>query len=302
MKNYSSQIAARKLVSRRVSLGIPRRVKDKQPVDVVTSVGTARNHRVALKGVANWLHLKNGKHLDNLNESDAVEYLMLRSMTVGQSAVDLDRQAINFHILRNHPVPYFLSVFPHNPVDRAYLQSEINLILSNAGERLSLSIRLVVNAGLRAVELITISPAGSLAESQRDAWSQDRFLGRETDKQFVVHGKGGLRRQIRLEAELANELMQRLRPDPICVKDREIIHKSFFDLVAGANFSMQFSALSQKVLGVSRGGHGLRHTFAQKRLRDLLCCGLSYQLALQVLSNELGHFSVQNTLAYLRNS
>lgn len=300
MKNYSAQIAARKVVSERVALGVSRRERNRQCMDAITSVGTARNHRVALKGVAAWLYRKDGKHLKNLNEADALEYLTLRSMTAGQSAVDLDRQAINFHILRDNPIPYFLSVTPRVLEDRAYTKGEIDLLLKNSGDKLNLSIRLAVNAGLRAIELITIAPMGFFAESERD-WSKERFVGRENDMEFIVHGKGGLRRQVRLTQDLATELMQKLRPVPIKVTDREVIHTSFFDLVSGVNFSMQFSNLSSKVLGESHGGHGLRHTFAQQRLRNLLCCSLGYEHALKVLSNELGHFAIKNTLAYLRN-
>lgn len=300
MKNYSAQVAARKIVSARVALGVSRHHGKKQCMDVVTSVGTSRNHRVALGGVAAWLHQKSGKHLKNLNEADAVEYLTLRSITVGQSAVDLDRQAINFHLLRDQPIPYFLSATPRVLENRAYTKGEIDLLLRNCEGKLNLSIRLATNAGLRALELITIAPVGSITESNRD-WCKERFLGRENDAKFIVRGKGGLRRQVCLEPDLAAELMQQLRPIPIQVRDREVIHTSYFDLVFGANFSMQFSMLSQKVLGLSQGAHGLRHSFAQKRVRNLLCCGLEYEFALKVLSNEMGHFAVKNTLAYLRN-
>lgn len=300
MKKYSAKIAARKLVSQRVELGVSRHANKKHCMEVVTSVGTSRNHGVALTGVATWIHHKNGKHLKNLNQDDAVEYLTLRSMTASQSAVDLDRQAINFHILRDDPIPYFKSLIPTELVDRAYTKGEIDLLLQDCGEKLNLSIRLAVNAGLRAIELITIAPVDCLAESNRD-WCKERFIGREADVPFIVHGKGGLRRQVRLKPDLAAELLKQLRPTPIKVRDREVIHTSFFDLVSGVNFSMQFSKLSFEVLGESHGGHGLRHTFAQKRLRDLLCCGLDYEHALKVLSNEMGHFAIKNTLAYLRN-
>lgn len=300
MKKYSAKIAARKLVSQRVELGASRHARDKSYMEVLTSVGTARNHGVALTGVASWLHHKNGKNLKNLNHDDAAEYLTLRSMTAGQSAVDLDRQAINFHLLRDQPIPYFPSVIPRKEVDRAYTKGEIDFLLQNCSDKLNLSIRLAANAGLRAIELITIAPVVCLAESNRD-WHKERFTGREDDIVFVVHGKGGLRRQVRLAPDLAGELMQHLRPAPIKVRDREVIHTSHFDLVSGANFSMQFFILSNKVLGESHGAHGLRHTFAQTRLRDLLCYGLDCDLALKVLSNELGHFAIKNTLAYLRN-
>ncbi|MDT7517120.1 integrase domain-containing protein [Rhodoferax mekongensis] len=300
MKNYSSEIAARKLVSKKVSLGVSRH-QTKEKLAIVTSVGTARNHRNSLKVTADWLLSSKGKHLDNMNESDAIEYLTLRSLTAGQSTVDLARQAMNLHLFSASPIPFFPSTHKKELVNRAYTKGEVELLLKHANSKLGFSIRLAVYAGLRAFELLTIAPAGFFPESDRDAWAEERFLGRGKDCVFVVHGKGGLRRQVRVSQDLADELAQHLLLVPKRIKDREVIHLSYFDLTGGANFSSQFSKLSNKVLGSSRGAHGLRHTFAQQRLRELICCGLSYERALQVLSNELGHFATTNTLAYLRH-
>lgn len=301
MKKYSTEIAARKLVSQRIALGTSRHVRNKMAIEVITSVGTARNHRYALKCAADWLIHGKGKHLKNMNAADAQEYLSFRATTVGQSAVDLGRQAINFHLLRDAPIAYVPSIFPREVEDRGYTDGEIRLLLAAASPRLNFSIQLAMSAGLRALELVTLAPPDCLNESERDAWHAQRFLGRQSDIPFVVHGKGGLRRQVRLSPGLASELFQQLRFSPVQVRDREIYHTSHFDLIGGANFSIQFSNLSEKVLGTSHGAHGLRHTFAQRRLHSLLCLGLSYEDALQVLSNELGHFSTSNTLAYLRN-
>ena len=52
-------------------------------------------------------------------------------------------------------------------------------------------------------------------------------------------------------------------------------------------------------LGFSFGGHGLRYCFAQGRLLDLICIGHSPDKSLKILAQELGHFSVTNTLTYL---
>jgi len=164
-----------------------------------------------------------------------------------------------------------------------------------------LSIEICIDTGMRAVELITIAPLESLTESERNNWHSARFLGREDDVAFVVSGKGGLRRQVRLSRDRAQQLLLHKRPSPITVFDRKVSHRSYFDLIAGANFSMQFSNLSREVLGMSSGAHGIRHSFAQKRLRDLICLGLSFETALLVLSNELGHFATTNTFAYLRD-
>lgn len=301
MKNYNTKIAAEKLVTKRVSLGTSRHQHKHQTIDVITSVGTARNHESALKLAADWLLENKGKHLKNLNESDAVEYLNFRAMTVGQSAVDLARQAINFHLLCEEPIKFVASTIQQKLTNRAYNQTEIDLLVTEANAKLALSIKLAQNAGLRAAELITIAPPTKLQESPRDGWKPNRFVGRENEISFVVHGKGGLCREVRLPTHLATQLIARSRPEPITIVDREVRHQSHFDLLAGVNFSVQFSNLSEKVLWFSHGAHGLRHSFAKKRLHDLICLGLTHDDAMDVLSNELGHFCTANTLAYLRD-
>jgi integrase len=301
MKKYSTTIAARKLVGKSLALGTSRHQVKSEEKHLICGVSTAHAHTRSLKAVGDWMHSTTGKHLKNLNEDDALVYLTARALTVGQSAVDLDRQAINFHLLYENPIPFVASTIERKLTNRAYTEAQIDLLIADASEKMQFSIRVAADAGLRAMELITIAPADWLEESTRDAWSTERFLGRENDVAFVVRGKGGLYRQVRLSPSLAEQLMMRVRPFPITVVDRKVTHKSFFDLTSGVNFSQQFSSLSKRVLGMSNGGHGLRHTFAQSRLRDLMCRGLSFEDALRVLSNELGHFSSNNTFAYLRD-
>lgn len=301
MKNYSASRAARKVVGASLALGTSRHQAKTQGKHVICGVSTAHAHTRALKAVGDWMHSTSGKHLHNLNEEEATIYLTARAMSVGQSALDLDRQAINFHLLHESPIPFFPSTIQQKLTNRAYTEAQIELLTSNANEKMSLSIELANDAGLRAVELITIAPPPCMKESERDAWSNLRFRGRENDIAFVVSGKGGLKRQVRVSRPLADKLMMCLRPSPIAVRDRNVTHTSFFDLTSGANFSAQFTKLSKEVLGMSYGAHGLRHSFAQRRLRHLMCHGLTFEEALRVLSNELGHFSTSNTFAYLRD-
>jgi integrase len=300
MAKYSSFLAARRLVSKRTKLGEPRHHSETNS-DLVKSYGTARSHRCALKVAADWLYEEKSKKLENMNELDAAEYLTLRAMTVNQKTLDLDRQAINFHLFFEDPIPFVASEIQQVLTNRAYCASQIDLMVAEANPKLELSIRIAEHAGLRAQELITIALPEQLQESQRKKWDPRRFAGREDEVPFVVHGKGGLHRQVRLPTELAQRLLGRMRAQFVYVVDREINHKSFFDLVGGTNFSKQFSNLSRKVLGMTNGAHGLRHSYAQRRLRDLMCRGFSFDDAVLIVSNELGHFCTSNTFAYLRD-
>lgn len=301
MKNYSTALTAQLLVSQRVRLGESRHKMKGKKIDVITSLGTARNHQNALKCAADWLVNTKGKHLKNMDIFDVSEYLSLRAISVGQSAVNLARQSINFHLLHDDPVPFIPSQVETKLSNRAYSEGQIGLLLEAANPDMGLSICVARSGGLRAMELITIAPPVLLQESIREGWRPERFVGRETDRCFVVHGKGGLKREVRLSPPVATALLKVARPEPIIVTSRGIRYRSFFKLTAGVNFSAQFSTLSKRILGFSYGGHGLRHSFAKVRLFDLMRLGLNYADSLGVLSNELGHFSTANTTAYLRD-
>ena len=109
MKKYSTSIAARKIVGKRLALGTSRHQCKAENNHKVCGVSTAHSHTRSLKVTGDWLHTYKGKHLENLSEEDAAIYLSLRAMTVGQSAVDLDRQALNFHLFYENPIPFITS-------------------------------------------------------------------------------------------------------------------------------------------------------------------------------------------------
>jgi integrase len=66
----------------------------------------------------------------------------------------------------------------------------------------------------------------------------------------------------------------------------------------GQSWSNSFSKTSNQVLGWRRGGHGLRHTYAQERMREIT--KIEYERALKIVSQEMGHFRANITLIYLR--
>ena len=117
---------------------------------------------------------------------------------------------------------------------------------------------------------------------------------------YTVIGKGGLIREVRLPPYLAQALEQRRLPEPQRLTDRGIHYPQHYDLAGGQRWSNAFSAASQRALGWSRGGHGLRHRYAQERLDELQRTGLSQAQALETVSQEMGHFRPDITLVYLR--
>ena len=112
-------------------------------------------------------------------------------------------------------------------------------------------------------------------------------------------GKGGLVRLVRLPDDLAERLEERRLDRPAPVTDRGIRYLSRYDVGGGEAWSRSFSRASHGALGWSRGAHGVRHGYAQQRMAELQR-HLVYDDALEVVSQELGHFRPEITEEYLR--
>jgi integrase len=300
VKNYSPKIAAQMVVFPNVRHGLSRHMDKELAQKNVTSILTEKAHVQSLTSVASWLHDTTGKHLKNIKKVDAEAYLSERARTHRQSSVSLTRQAINLHLLPHDPLQFVPSSIPTELKDRAYTSAEIAFLSECARPELALSLALCANAGLRGMELLTLASPDQLSMSDRD-WSSDRFCGREDDARFVVWGKGGLHREVRVSPNLAESLKGHQRDSKVTVSHRGAHLPSYFDLLGGHQFSQEFGRLSKEVLGFSHGAHGLRHSFAQRRRLELLCVGLSMETVILTISQELGHFHTKNTMAYLRD-
>ena len=77
---------------------------------------------------------------------------------------------------------------------------------------------------------------------------------------------------------------------------------SSFDvlIVLGGPMSANDEAASDRTMGRSTGAHGLRHSYAQERMTELQNRGLLREVALETVSQEMGHFRPEITEAYLR--
>lgn len=184
---------------------------------------------------------------------------------------------------------------------RAYQDRHIVAIANTfKDEQTKLAILIARDAGLRAHELLTIRKLDEGAEvsRQRD-WSNDRHAYRRNTVEYKVTGKGGLVRTVRLNEQLA-ERLEKLRYDtPVIRRDRGVIYESRYDISAGNSLSQKFTNASVKLLGYSTGLHGLRHSYAQKRLQ-LLIKYFPPRIAKTIVSQELGHMRSSITDVYLR--
>ena len=285
---------ARYLVAGITRHGCPRCSSKEEAAQYIPSIASEVKVRGNIARFLTWLAERRVREADVNQE---IVELFLREGAAKWAQKTLDGYRIAIQKVFDISIPYVHSKKETVSVQRAYRSEQIAFLCERASERLSLSIRIAAAAGLRAVELHTITPMANAQEDERP-WLDERFVFREAERPYVVAGKGGLRREVRLPNDLADEMELEAIP-PKIIREREINYIKHFDLIGGQAFSNAFSRLSLVALGWSTGGHGLRHRFAQDRLRELQRGGFTFESALLILAQELGHFSVTNTKYYL---
>jgi integrase len=291
----SAQAQAEHAVSMKVALGQGRH--DHQGDGRIHSVGTARGYEQALKGFADYLQSNHLGDLGSATVKEAQHYLAGRSALVAQKTLDLDRQAIQMHL--GVPLEVIKSQKETVLSTRSYTPVQVERIVSAQTERNSLATEIAYTAGLRAHELLTLRPVDECRASPHREWSADRFFGRSGER-YTVEGKGGLVREVLLSKELSDRLEARRLAEPSQVVDRGVNYIQHYDLGGGRNWSQSFSAASKRELGFSNGAHGLRHSYAQERMRELQSGGKRYDEARRTVAQEVGHFDKKTTEAYLR--
>ena len=271
----------------------------------VHGLGTARQYTQIFRTAATWFNERHGVQLFHISTDQAKQYLEQRSSDIGQKQLNNEHRALELY-LRHAQKDDALSIdrvrsdIPTIERARAYTDEQIILIRSHQSERLSLSTQVAHLAGLRAAELHTLRRIEERAPSAHRSWSREAYRGREDWARYSVVGKGGLVREIRLPPTLARELEATRLPAPKTITDRDIRIQARYDLIGGKSFSNLFSRTAHKAMGWSEGAHGLRHTYAQRRMDELQACRLSYPQALGIVSQELGHFRPEITEVYLR--
>ncbi len=269
---------------------------------LVHSLGTMRILRTSLGIFGTWfLRRRIGTDLRDVTPEIAREWLSERSACVGQKTLDNDRQAL----VKAYAIDVPRIVSTHTgsrqlaKLSRAYSSAQLTLVSGHQAARNRFSTRLAAAAGLRGQELHTLAPAAERPATSGREWSDDRFLGL-TGVRYTVIGKGGLIREVMVPVDLAAELERRRREAPVTVRDRKINYTSLYDIAGGNAWAKSFSDASKRALTYSHGAHGLRHSYAQRRMAQLQQAGKTYEQALSTVSQELGHFRPEITEIYLR--
>ena len=275
--------------------------------DVVRSVGTVRNYEQSLRKVAQHAINELRISLRELTPVQAIEYLQSRARDVSQSTLDMERQAIQCmmtHVTGQLNSGTTLPVIKAEVEatlarrSRAYTSKQVALVAEHQSPQHKLATKIAYAAGLRAHELLTLRSVEERPADPRPALDT-KFIGRK-GAVYTVQGKGGLVREVLLPHDLAQRLKARKLKNPRRVVDRGVHYQQFYNIAGGRRWSNSFSAASKRVFGWSRGAHGLRHSYAQERMKELACLGSSRAINLTIVSQELGHFRPEITLAYLR--
>lgn len=303
-------------------------VKELQAQGAFKSVRTTSNYQSALKNVVQWLkdEYKAGRverensDLKSLTAKQAQDYLEQRGQEIGQSQLNMERQAIQLMQQKlTHQLPSTITVKGKNgpeektverlPVtkseltqaldSRAYSRWQINEIASHQTDKNALATEIAAAAGLRAHELLTLRLANERPADERPT-RDEKFAVREGER-YTVHGKGGLTREVLIPRELAQRLEESRLSTPQRITDRGVYYSSHYNVGGGNAWSASFTRASQRAIEWSSGAHGMRHTYAQERMSELqLAAGLDYRDALEVVSQEMGHFRPDITEVYLR--
>ena len=292
---------AARAVTKRIAVGSARHSNRND--GKVHSFGTARAYQQALTSISKWLKEKfNNQSLDRMTTEQAHQYLNERRVTVRQKTLDLDRQALQIlpRIGKLERVRSRLDPSPMETGGRAYTPAQVQMVVAAQSEYHSLATEIAHAAGLRGHELLTLRRADKREASTHREWLTERFEGRPGGVRYTVDGKGGLVREVALPEHLAERLEERRHEKPRTVMDRGIRYTQHYDLGGGLAWSRSFSAASKRALGWSTGGHGLRHSYAQERLGDLQRDGHTYDSALELVCQEMGHFRPDITEVYLR--
>ena len=292
----------------------PKAVADKQAANVMkqmqgnnnalSSVGTVRNYEERLSVVAQYANAKLNVGLRDLTVDQAHQYLADRAVEIGQKTLDMERQAIQSmmqnvtnKLSNSDKLDVIKSEHQQILSSRSYTAEQAQIIVNSQTERNALATQISHSAGLRAHELHTLQRLGERTPDPRPAL-KEKFFGR-TGERYTVVGKGGLIREVLIPKDLAERLEERRFEHPQQIVDRGVNYSTHYNINGGNRWSSSFNSASNRSLGWSGGAHGLRHSYAQERMSELKK-SMPYEKALEVVSQEMGHFRANITEVYLR--
>jgi len=273
----------------------------------VTSKKSAKIYKGLMKKVSVEMRIHYKSTLEQMTPEQFREVLQRFSGELTQGSLDNMRVAgqKGFGQMAKHSDQKFDRV--KSTVDqilkaRAYSNEAIKVIHNNGlSEKHKLSVEVIAVGGPRTADLFTLRRIEEQPRSERD--QVELYPDKLGWVPYTVHGKGGMIYTVMLPKELSDRV-EATRIDPREYKDRGIKsdprYPQVYNLVCGQALSTAFTRASHKTLGFSNGIHGLRHSYAQRRMHELAKLGHDRDQALLVVSQEMGHIRPEITEVYLR--
>lgn len=271
----------------------------------IAGIGTARTYADGLKNVHEWMRKNGGGSLQELSAKRARQYLAERAQQVGQSTLDRDRQALQSllkqtgRLTAEQRLPVVQAVRQQELTPRAYSPEQVRVTRERLAPHNALALDIAHAAGLRAHELFTLARCEEASPDPRPA-DPEKFAGRDDHTTYIVVGKGGLAREVSIPNDLAAQLEALRLDQPRNVRDRGILYQQRYAIGGGQALSQAFSSASKAALGFSSGLHGVRHSYAQQRQYETSLLLGDPDRALEIVSQEMGHFRPEITDVYLR--
>ncbi|MFT3742428.1 MAG: hypothetical protein QM752_07225 [Gammaproteobacteria bacterium] len=188
---------------------------------------------------------------------------------------------------------------------RAYTSAQIIAIQQNLSKPVQLATQIILESGCRAQDFASLCLATErpIRNARLSKLHADRFAGREDWVQVNFIGKGGHEYTSTISSETAKALVYYRMDIPCDFRERKqenIVTKQYYNLPAGLQLSYLWSQASKSTLGFSRGLHGLRHTFAQWRVKEMQSLDMTWQKVLESVSQQMGHYRAEQISTYLR--
>lgn len=295
-RRFTAEEKAKFHLNKVTKSGVPR--KEASSCGVISSLGTRRTYLSAVAVMYRKIEDGSVEKPSKIDLDFGMKYLSFRSREISQKTLDVDRLSLN-RVFRLD-LPYTLADKGASHASRSYRIDQAERIADALPPEARIAALLCLYSGLRAHEVYTICPIAEQGISRGRDWRREQFEGMPAGRIYTVVGKGGLVRPVKIPNHLAEELETFRVNRSITKTDRGIFYQSFYRLCGGQLLSQIFSVASKKQMGWSRGLHGLRHSYAQNRMRTLMAHGHEYSFCLSIVSRELGHYRSQITLAYLR--
>lgn len=189
---------------------------------------------------------------------------------------------------------------------RAYTIDQIKEIQKNiSSPATKLATQIILESGCRTQDLASMCLASErpLKNARHTKLHLDRFAGREEWIKVSFIGKGGHEYISTISPQTAKEIKKFRLYEPRDFRERNqenVVTKQYYDIPAGWHLSSLWTEASKRTFGFSRGIHGLRHTFAQERVKAMQKCNMTWDKILECVSQQMGHYRAEQVKVYLR--